>query len=316
MPDGEGTKPAMDRKDIGLSKDDLLKYIELDLWSKFQERLWKVVGIFLTLVTVVGLLGVPYYIKSEVNTHLQQREKEFTDKTNAIFAYSKLLSELRALYASERYRFDGDVLRVVAVLAEAKKSESPPGARPSFQDPDRELVALISRDDFAQVVEGSFMSKELFAVPQELKDKPLVPATVITVENTGLLGSGGYQEIHPVRDGTYGGIIRDLRYRILVLEVLRRSINDVQRNMLALGGSSALEKRVEEVRVSSLESSEFLDSFSKELTSLANIFLTGTEQEQFSRVQQLYVLGYHPGYVPPKSAPQIPQKSVADEGKH
>lgn len=315
MPDSDENNQASDQIKTELSKDDLLKYVELDLWSKFKERLWKLVGIVLTLLTVLGLLGIPYYIRSEVNSHLQQREREFREKTDEILGYSKLLAVLRSRYDSERYRFDSDVLRLVSALTEATKSEANPGAKPRFRDPGEELVSLISRPDFAQVVDGSFMARHAFDVPQDMKDKKLLPETTITVENKGPSGAGGYQQIHPVRNGTYEGSIKDLRYRIVILESLRRSIERMQEKMLAVGGNSALEKRVELVRVNALESSEFHDSFSSELASLANTFLTGSEQEDFARLQELYVLGYKPNYIAAKKDSQPSPTSAPTDRK-
>jgi len=316
MSNDEAIKQMPEQIKPELSKDDLLKYIELDLWNRFQERLWKVVGIFLTLVTVIGLLGVPYYIKSEVTAHLQRREKEFTDKTDEVLAYSKLLAVLRARYDSERYRFDGDVLRVVSALSEARKSE-PDAAKqsPRFNDPENELVALISRQDFARVTDGTaLMSRDAFLVPPDMKDKKLEPPTVITVESTGIRGGGGYREPHPVRDGTYNGIIKDLRYRVVVLEGLRRSIDSIQEKMLGLGGTSVLGHRVQVVRVDSIEATEFHDLFSAELASIAKAFLTADEQKEFAQLQGLYVPDYKSNYVEPKTSLQPTPSSGAAEG--
>jgi len=316
MSNDEAVKQMPDQIKPELSKDDLLKYVELDLWNRFQERLWKVVGVFLTLVTVVGLLGVPYYIKSEVTAHLQKREKEFTDKTDEMVAYSKLLAVLRARYDSERYRFDGDMLRVVSALAEARKS-GPDTAKksPRFNDPENELVALVSRHDFAQVTEGSFMAGEAFVVPPEMKDKNLVPPTTITIENKGVVGAGGYMETHPVRNGTYGGIIKDLRYRIVVLEGLRRAIDSLQEKMLSLGGTSVLERRVQVVRVNSIEATEFHDLFSDEMASIAKAFLTADEQKEFAQLQSLYVPDYKSSYVVPNTPLPPTAPSSAAEGQ-
>jgi hypothetical protein len=315
MSNSDENGQASDQIKTELSKDDLLKYIELDLWSKFKERLWKLVGIALTLVTIIGFLGIPYYIRNEVNSHLQQREKEFTDKTDEILAYSKLLAVLRARYDSERYQFDTDVLRIVSALTEAKKGDAGSDNKPRFGEPGEELISLISRSDFAQVTEGSFMAKNAFNVPQDMKDKKLLPETTITVENKGPSGASAYQQIHPVRNGTYEGSIKDLRYRIVVLEALRRSIDSLQEKMLALGGNSALEKRVEVVRVKALESTEFHDTFSTELTTIANAFLTSPEQDEFAKLQELYVLGYKTNYTVPKKDSQPSPTNTPTESK-
>jgi hypothetical protein len=51
--------PATNSSKLEISRDDLLKYIELDLWSRFQGRLWAMAAIFVTAVSIAGVLGVP-----------------------------------------------------------------------------------------------------------------------------------------------------------------------------------------------------------------------------------------------------------------
>ncbi|MBC8031845.1 MAG: hypothetical protein H7Z16_17310 [Pyrinomonadaceae bacterium] len=295
------TKRAAETIKTELSKEDLLKYVELDLWSKFQERLWKLVGLFLTIVTVIGLLGIPYYIRNEVTGHLQQREKEFTDKTDQILAYSKLLAILRARYDSERYRFDGEVLRIAAALEEQQGNQISDNA-PSLLSPGNELVSLISRADFAEVVGSSPIASRPLEVPENLKNVKLLPATIVTLERKGSALASGDKELHPIRNGTFHGLIKDLRYRIVVLEALRRSILSLEEGMVSLGGGTDLAKRLEVLRVNTLESRDFQGAFANELSSIAGNFLTKSEQAQFAQYQDLYTLGYKPNYAP--GAPQ------------
>src|ERR1043165_413758 len=125
-----------------LSKDDLLKYVELDLWSRFQDRLWKIVGIVMTIVTVLGLLGVPYYIRTEVTSHLVNREKEFTLRIKEITEYSKLLALLRGRYDGEKYRLDGDILRVIDLIQRTDEGKSDE-RQVSFLVPASELFSLV-----------------------------------------------------------------------------------------------------------------------------------------------------------------------------
>jgi hypothetical protein len=308
MSDETPTIETSPRLKSELSKDELLKFIELDLWSRFQERLWKVVATVLTIATVIGLLGVPYYIKNEVSARLQQREKEFSDKTDEILAYSKLLAVLRSRYDSERYRFDSDALRAVAAISDLRKSESDAEKKArGFENPESELVALVSRQDFSQVTDTAYMSTRLFWVPGDLKSKAIVPPTMITVENKGPTGSGSYRQVHPVRDGSYRGVITDLRYRIVALESLRRSIDNVQEKMLSLGGTSELEKKVQIVRVNSLEATDFRTLFSAEVESITNTFLTSDEQREFTKYRELYVPDYKSSPIAPKStSPGVP----------
>jgi hypothetical protein len=280
-----------------LSKDDLLKYVELDLWRRFQERLWKIVGIVLTMVTVVGFLGVPYYIKNEVSDTLQKQATDFKQRTDAILSQAKLLTILTAQYDSERYRFDSDVYRLIDAIKKFRAASGTEQPKHRFNDPEEELAQLISRRDFSKVVDGSaMMTRGVFAVPKDLKEQRILPQTSYMVENRGLQGSGGYSETHPVRNGTYEGAIRDLRFRVVALEVLRRTIAASQDKLLALGGVTEIERRVETVRVKSLESTEFGEAAIKELAAVANSFLSHDDQREFARVQSLYLPFEGPRY--------------------
>ena len=297
------TPPPTDAVPLELSKDDLLKYVELDLWNRFQERLWKAVGIVLTVITVVGLLGIPYYIKSEVSATLQKQAVDFKRRTDEILTYAKLLAIQSAQYDSQRYRFDADVYRLIDAIKRDRGSETrEEQEKRRFNDPVNELAKLISRQDFSQVTQGSIVSSTLFATPAELKGKHLMPPTAYIVENKGLSGSGGYVENHPVKNGTYEGSLTDLRFRIVVLEGLRRAVAFSQGKPMELGGVTDVDRRVETVRVKTLESAEFNIAFAKELGTQANQFLTEDEKLEFARVQQFYI----PDDVPEYKAPDPP----------
>jgi hypothetical protein len=278
-----------------LSKDDLLKYVELDLWSKFQERLWKIVGIVITIVTILGLLGVPYYIKTQVTSHLVDREKEFTQRTKDISEYSKLLTLLRGRYDGERYRLDGDVLRVIDILERTEQGKSDKDDQGEFNDPVSELFSLISRSDFADVVENPVARHPLEIVPDKLRGKSIMPPTIFTVAGSGLALAAGGKEPHPIKDGTYEGVLKDLKFRILILEALRRCIDKLQADMLALGNTTPQNDKV--ITVDSLQGTDFQEIFSAQISSIANQFLNQEEKETFQKNQTLYELGYKVNYV-------------------
>jgi hypothetical protein len=292
-----------------LSKDDLLRYVELDLWAKFQERLWKLVGVVLTVVTVLGLLGVPYYIKNEVTSHLLEREKEFTQRTNEVLEYSKVLAILRARYDGERYCFDGDVLRLVNALDkiedkdQAKKNPDVDNG-PSFLDPRSELVSLISRPDFSEVVDGSASARNPLVIPENMKLKQVLPPTVFTLSKSGMTLQTGDKDPHPIRNGSYEGTIKDLKYRIAVLEAWRRSIEEMQNQMLSVGNNFNEAKTQEPVTAESLQYKDFQRLFATALSSVVNGFLTKEERAEFEQWQSLYTLGYKVNYVSPAPSPK------------
>jgi len=288
---------------VELSKDDLLKYVELDLWGRFQERLWKVVGIILTGITVIGFLGVPYYIRNEVRATLQTQATEFKNNTNEIRAYAKLLAIATAQYESERIRFDAQVYRLIDAVKHTRAELRQKKPEFIINDPEEILARLVSRPDFSKVVTGSLMSKtELFSVPGEFKDKKLLPPTAFVVENKGLSGSGGYSEMHPVRDGSYAGALQDLRFRIVALEARRKTLDALQEKLVTLGGVTDIEKQVESVREKSIETTYYSDVFTKEMMQVANSFLSSADKKAFERAQSLYLPQEQATYHVPVSA--------------
>ena len=278
-----------------LSKDDLLKYVELDLWSKFQERLWKIVGIVITIVSVLGLLGVPYYIRTQVTSHLVDREKEFTLRLKEITEYSKLLALLRARYDSERYRLDGDVLRVIDILEKSDQGRPDKEDHGSFLDPVSELFSLIARSDFADVIENPIARHPLEMVPASFQGKSIMPPTFLTVTGSGLALTTGGKEAHPIKDGTYEGTLKDLKFRILILEALRRSMDKLQADMLVLGNTSPRNDKT--ITVENLQTTDFQEIFRDQVSSIANQFLNKEEKATFQKYQTLYELGYKVNYV-------------------
>jgi len=279
-----------------LSKDDLLKYVELDLWSKFQERLWKIVGIVITIVTILGLLGVPYYIRTQVTSHLVDREKEFTQRIREVTEYSKFLSLLRGRYDGERYRLDGDILRVIDILERTDEGKPDKEDQGSFLDPGSELFSLISRTDFADVIENPIARHPLEMVPPKFQHKSIMPPTFLTVTGSGLALTTGGKEAHPIKDGTYEGVLKDIKFRILILEALRRSMDKLQADMLALGNTSPTVDKT--ITVESLQTKDFQDTFKAQIALIANQFLNKEEKVTFQKCQSLYELGYIVNYVP------------------
>ncbi len=110
---------------IPISRDDLLKYVELDLWSRFRERLWGVLATFLTLITVAGYLGVPYYIRSEMDRRLTEQQATFARRMAEAVTYSELLSMTAVRYHEARFELQKDMALLVGGLQTYISSLSP-----------------------------------------------------------------------------------------------------------------------------------------------------------------------------------------------
>jgi hypothetical protein len=277
-----------------MTRDDLLKYVELDLWSRFQGRLWKVVSVFLTVMTLGGVFGVPYYIRTEIDDRLKERAADFEARTREISAHAKLLAILSVRYNTALAELRGDTYKLIDALRDYER-RNPSKTENHFNNPADELLALVSRDNFSQIVGDtrSSLSSSIFYVDEDDPRRDLLPPLIVTVENRGFSGAGGvFRQTHPIRNGSYRGAIADIKYRVLVLEALRRSIAYVEERLLSLGGASKLDERMESVRVQGLENEVFAAEFQNNMASLSGVFLTEEERGEFGECRRLYLLGY------------------------
>lgn len=290
-----------------LSKEEFLKYVEIDLWNRFSERLWKVVGVVLTVSALLGIFGVPYYIKTEVTDRLTEQKTQFNDRMSDVIEYSKLLSLLRGRYAGERSRFDSDVLQLVNALDERNKGKQKNKEEEDDEDvfaPSNELRSLIARSDFAEVLSSPIARRGL-EVPNDLKGRNVVPKTYITVVGSGFTLATGGKEPHPIKNGTYDGEIEDLKFRVVVLEALRAATDKLQQDMISLEIDSTTPRR--RVTVEGLMDGDFHKNFLQQMALIANAFLDDTERGKFAQCQKLYTLGHGGLY----DAGAQPAKAVA-----
>src|SRR5260370_9772903 len=109
---------------VTLEFEKLAAYIETDLWSRFQTRLWKVVAIVLTGVAIAGLLGIPYYIRSEIQARLQTQSKLYSDRLDEVAAYATAWSLLQSENDSEISRLKFDANSLIPILSNKEDSKS------------------------------------------------------------------------------------------------------------------------------------------------------------------------------------------------
>jgi hypothetical protein len=299
-PIGEQTatdKPASEAQSgapkqlVSVEFEKLTGYIETDLWSRFQARLWKVVAAFLTVVAIAGFLGIPYYIKSEISARLESQAKTFGDRVEEIAAYSKLSTILQSQYDSALYglRSDADV----AIIAlQGKEKEAKDQKRfPSMNSPSALLNQLMSEPDLFIVTNGGIMATQIFHFlsQDQLKIQVALPKGRI-IENAGISGSGGYGEPHPVLDGTLGGILQDLKFRIAVLVSLHDSIRAVDEALLRAGDTSDIEKRIAAIKVTALQGDIAAPAFRSKLKAvLDGQFLSQDDKDKFEKARRLYL---------------------------
>jgi len=81
MPDEsnqEVTEATPDRSpDLPMLSKDAWELVQYRLWDHLRSKMWSTLTVFLTLVTVAGLLGIPAYISSRVDQRIADERTKF-----------------------------------------------------------------------------------------------------------------------------------------------------------------------------------------------------------------------------------------------
>lgn len=287
--------------------DGFFKYVELELWSRFESKLWKFVGAFLTCVTVAGFLGIPYYIRSEISSRLQEQAKTYSDRLETIAAEAKLIAILRSEFDSQVYAIRSEADFVIGRLEQIKHEVTEKAPKPAdgkdaelpapwnrMNDPIRLMTQLVSLRDVTTIAEkdsGVFI-REVFSMEEAARTIKVSDPRVYSIEIVGFGGNASMStSSHPVLDGTLGGYVADLKYRILVAASIKKALDRLNDDLLQIGGAEALDKRLASVKVSALEVDVSRPAFQGALTALSESFLTPEERKKFESITGLYVPG-------------------------
>lgn len=268
-----------------LDRDDLLRFIELDLWSRFQSRMWGVVSTVLVLVSIGGLFGVPYYINNEISARLEKNTQEFERRNREILQTIKLLG-----IVSNRYNQELAVTRQkVFVLLDgiAAYNASQPKEEEKISDwIVQEIEPLAWRPDLANL-ENQFIDP-FMNLPDPMGNIKVVPGERIVLELAVPTGAVRSQHGHPIQNGSLEGALRDIQFRIIAIQAYQKTMNLLNQHLLELGGSTILGRREEVVGVASLLDSKFTPDYKKQIDVLATNSLDKDEQKKFSEVRHLY----------------------------
>lgn len=276
--------PPSDDPKLAISREDLLKYIEIDLWSRFQVRLWTLLGAFLTIVSLASLLGVPYYIRSEINERLAEQKTAFESRSSEILTYAKLLNVLSVRFGVAQAEIELRIADLTGGIRQyAREHRSSPH--------EASLKTLISGLDL-------LASRTRFTVAEDLVVAPAAVAGLQVLSPQFLVSrspiGGSSAATHPVRDGTIRGALRDLRFRIVEFELYRQALDQAWIEFSQLGGAanaSESEKRQDAVAVDSLYDQVFSARYQtlRKGAGPAKL-LNPTELESYKEYAELYSL--------------------------
>ncbi|MBL6445686.1 hypothetical protein JMN32_05160 [Fulvivirga sp. 29W222] len=99
-------------KQIPEMTNETWELLEFRLWEKISNKLWKLVGIFLTVVTIGGLLGINAFIDARIDRQVKEEkerlaeyEKELSKRNQQLTQFAKLITLLSNKLSSDRETF-------------------------------------------------------------------------------------------------------------------------------------------------------------------------------------------------------------------
>lgn len=279
-----------------ISNDDLLRYVEVDLWSRFQRRLLVLVGGFLTIAAVAAILGVPYYIRSQIEQRLERQSSAFTARAGELFQTAHAVSLHTMEYETAREAF---FVRQRTLRRRLEGLDQPSKAR-LITDPRQQLILHLS---FMQSPPTLFMlGTTLGSYEKEKFAKSVIAEPAVVVRDSDESGAGSSATIHPVRIGTVEGEISDLRYRIIELEAYRQALDEL-RNYLQKLGDQPLEILPSEMTTqantvgftfprspAAIAPSQFTQRYKELRRELAKRLVQHDERRYYDDSSRLYVL--------------------------
>jgi hypothetical protein len=177
-------------------------------------------------------------------------------------------------------------------LDSSKKDASAKDRIHRINDPANLLNDMISDLDLHSLVDSdstSSRAQAFYHVNDNDKTIQLHMPKMLIVESRVLETTGTVGRRYPVLDGTLGGFLKDLKYRITVLGSLKKAMDQVRDQMLELGGINDVDKRVASVKVAVIGIQSFGSSFKKTLISDKEKFLTKEQKKEFEEIESLYI---------------------------
>ena len=269
-----------------LTREEVLKFVEFDLWGRVRTRLFALVGTVAVLATLAGLFGIPYYINNELTTRLQESTIEFDQKTTEILRHAKLLVLVSVTYDRELGRLRRDIDSLIESIErynDGKVEEEQIGTW-TVQG----IKDLKHLEDYHTAGQG-FPSLHV-SMPEEHGSIEIVTRKLIRMRIIVSTGETGSSHGHPIHDGTLKGVVDDITFRVVSLEAFRRTMNALRKNLLELGGETPIQKRVERVGVISLFEENFSSNYQEKIRILAKEALSEKESTQLARHESLYLI--------------------------
>lgn len=289
---------SLPKESVAIEKQRFLELVEVDLWSKFQKRLWAVITGFLVVVSVAGFLGIPYYIESQTNAIFAEQSKKYEEEVRRTTAYLKSYLLLTSKYEVFHQRLRQDIYTVLQDLDQLYENNADISR---FGRPDDILLKILHEDDPRDLINQRGVLLDRWYNPEDYEDLELSINETIHLENTIFGATGSTSARHPYRNGTLTGFIEDTRMKIFILAAFKEALESQRQEIFQIGGTSDLEKRTRGLEVEAIANAEFLPRFdsyvsnnSEKIAFSANVYADPQEVFRF----YIEVLNFDPTLVP------------------
>ena len=276
-----------------VSREDWTKFVEMDLWSRFQGRLWKLVAGFLTVVALAGIFGIPYFIRTEINDGLQETKRAFAEQEDALVSYSKLLDLLQLQYSDERASLTSDAYALIRntdnALAKLPKQQRDIfnfGPTTHWWYSRGVPVGIVDRG-LDRTGEQDISPTVMLLDPKSPFSRLEVtePAVVYT-EGTSRNLSLAESLPHPIRDGTFLGELKDILYRSVYLRADEVTMKSLRSDLLSTARENQPGQRTPTVE--SLYNYVYLPRFKTNLDAAIKTQLDKEQAAELGKYLKLY----------------------------
>jgi hypothetical protein len=265
-----------------LSKDAFQNYIEITLWNKFQDKLWKIVGIALTVGAIAGIFGIRYYIDNELNKRLSKIEIDFRSKSDQLMKNVKLLNFLAIVQEKKQDEISNQTFRLI------EKIEGITNPNIKYWEKEELINSIKSIAYEGKVYKAQ--RKKIIHPTNELLSEKIYPPDVIQGEHSNVGGSYLTSTSHPIKDGTVNGELEDLKIKLSHLEVFNSIVSNLKEELIVFGSKDELERIQNKVLFNSIIKKKLNDQYDTILNqSLINYFPINRIDE-IEKYQHLYKL--------------------------
>lgn len=279
---------------ISVDLNEYRELLEIKVWEKIKSRIWGLIGTVLLIVSVLGFLGLNSYIDGKISKATEKAQIEFKKSTERNLFFAKSLALLNAQYSVALNEFRRDVNYLLRVSKgrnwDAYQMSKAKGGVVTAHDVlsielQMLLRQLIARADFTPIFKQKIDPMQMLDGKEH---SPFTEPKDVIIEVYKSNGSSYQLSTHPILDGSLGGSILDLKYRIMVLHAFKDTYKEFKSEFLSgktdisipfYGASDFYQKYLE-------------DRYKVNVLKIASSYLSDSELKAFKKYFDLYDIDY------------------------